>query len=906
MKRILEPIYNRLFDYIQQDESQHCELLWGLGHAYYIIPSSTTSAATVINGPLLEVPMEMELGKKDGAIYLRPKQSPHASSASNGGGGVRINREVLTALLRHSNAALSKQQGNPNNSNSGGTTDTLLQSWYRKVQNDIDIAQISPAQPETYRPILQQMAMELLSNGVFIDSTTATTVSSDVHHRHDPQKTCIISDTWCLYVSNKPSSILSRDALAFVDRISKKNTIRAADVPKIAILTNHDSRIRQESQTEFLPAATWAITHGPGSYERYRKQVDEIESLRRRQGNGFLQWIRSSLFPHTISSNMKSIPTNLPPKISLPLPSTDAQHRIVDMLLYQNYPCVVVEGPPGTGKSQTICNMICAYLRVGKRILVTSKNASSLSVIRKRLPKTIQELCIDVSNSEYNGVRQLQQTVERLSNRLANSTYQQQVQQQLSGSGGTQLSTNVGTYVDSEHEKLLHIQKLIEEHEQEVAKIDDTITDHYKQMYQLLQSTDGKQYMNIAIELLQTMPWLMSTIATWTPYAVMKLRDQIEAFVLQQSNDPIERVCSYPNPPSNALISLAASNADMKIHVASNVTKKAVASIPFVGSWIGMDQHNANLDREISMIRIGDHVPTSPSDWSIVVRALRRAQAMHSYGQGTWKTYEHTDSWPKAIDFFANHDNIRDLYTNLCKAVEMKNLGWKLNIYDRIAASANCQSLDSKRCTLSKQIHALSEELVNLTVVTELCRSLSEEALSALIRFSQIAGKAKFHKPNIPVAKMSQRQRRHRDDYLDAFDQCCRYIPCWILTTSQISDFLPPEPLFDLVIIDETSQSDITVLPTMLRGKQWLIVGDGKQVSPTETFISEEQMEHLRAIIPQCYFESALLPGQSFFDLCAQAFPTSRVSIDLRIVSFIAILIGAYRIATYFLIHGSL
>ena len=249
MKRILEPIYNRLFDYIQQDESQHCELLWGLGHAYYIIPSSTTSAATVINGPLLEVPMEMELGKKDGAIYLRPKQSPHASSASNGGGGVRINREVLTALLRHSNAALSKQQGNPNNSNnstSGGTTDTLLQSWYRKVQNDIDIAQISPAQPETYRPILQQMAMELLSNGVFIDSTTATTVSSDVHHRHDPQKTCIISDTWCLYVSNKPSSILSRDALAFVDRISKKNTIRAADVPKIATLMNHDSRIRQE------------------------------------------------------------------------------------------------------------------------------------------------------------------------------------------------------------------------------------------------------------------------------------------------------------------------------------------------------------------------------------------------------------------------------------------------------------------------------------------------------------------------------------------------------------------------------------------------------------------------------------------------------------------------------------
>lgn len=105
-----------------------------------------------------------------------------------------------------------------------------------------------------------------------------------------------------------------------------------------------------------------------------------------------------------------------------------------------------------------------------------------------------------------------------------------------------------------------------------------------------------------------------------------------------------------------------------------------------------------------------------------------------------------------------------------------------------------------------------------------------------------------------------------------------RFIPCWILTTGQISDYLPAECLFDLVIIDEASQSDVTVLPGMLRGKQWLIVGDGKQVSPTEAFVSEGDIDNLRAALPHCPFERSLMPGQSFFDLCAQAFPRGRVS----------------------------
>jgi hypothetical protein len=59
----------------------------------------------------------------------------------------------------------------------------------------------------------------------------------------------------------------------------------------------------------------------------------------------------------------------------------------------------------------------------------------------------------------------------------------------------------------------------------------------------------------------------------------------------------------------------------------------------------------------------------------------------------------------------------------------------------------------------------------------------------------------------------------------------------------------------------------MTILPDMLRGKQWFIVRDGKQVSPTESFVSESLIDSLRAALPQSPLKESLLPGQRFFGL---------------------------------------
>ena len=45
----------------------------------------------------------------------------------------------------------------------------------------------------------------------------------------------------------------------------------------------------------------------------------------------------------------------------------------------------VMDGPPGTGKSQTVANMIAAVLHAGKTVLFVSEKAAALDVVRNRL-----------------------------------------------------------------------------------------------------------------------------------------------------------------------------------------------------------------------------------------------------------------------------------------------------------------------------------------------------------------------------------------------------------------------------------------------------------------------------------------------------------------------------------------
>ncbi|MEO6486776.1 MAG: AAA domain-containing protein [Thermoanaerobaculia bacterium] len=126
-----------------------------------------------------------------------------------------------------------------------------------------------------------------------------------------------------------------------------------------------------------------------------------------------------------------------------------------------------------------------------------------------------------------------------------------------------------------------------------------------------------------------------------------------------------------------------------------------------------------------------------------------------------------------------------------------------------------------------------------------------------------------------------KRAVRYRQDARTAALQANSAVPCWIMPHYRVSESLPAElGCFDLVVIDEASQSDFTALPSLLRARKVLIVGDDKQVSPEGVGLDEEKIKSLmnRFLGSQVeIYRQQMSPDRSIYDLFKVVFAKSAV-----------------------------
>ena len=81
-----------------------------------------------------------------------------------------------------------------------------------------------------------------------------------------------------------------------------------------------------------------------------------------------------------------------------------------------SHKAVVVQGPPGTGKTHTIANLLGHFLAEGKNVLITSQTRKALEVLKEKIPKEIQDLCISMLDDDSSD---LGNSVESISEKIA-------------------------------------------------------------------------------------------------------------------------------------------------------------------------------------------------------------------------------------------------------------------------------------------------------------------------------------------------------------------------------------------------------------------------------------------------------------------------------------------------------
>ena len=193
------------------------------------------------------------------------------------------------------------------------------------------------------------------------------------------------------------------------------------------------------------------------------------------------------------------------------------------------------------------------------------------------------------------------------------------------------------------------------------------------------------------------------------------------------------------------------------------------------------------------------------------------------------------------------------------------------NYLATIEAREELLALAKERRDLEKVLAQQYEQLVAKSAWLQTKAKASARVLSALESY------------RVAIRRIGQgtgpNATRYRRDAQKAMLDAQGAIPCWVMSHAKVSESMPAQlGVFDLVIVDEASQSDLWALPAVLRGKKILVVGDDKQVSPSGGFISAAKIMSLRdRFLYDQPFGRDLTPEKSLYDLASTVFAAERV-----------------------------
>lgn len=119
---------------------------------------------------------------------------------------------------------------------------------------------------------------------------------------------------------------------------------------------------------------------------------------------------------------------------------------------------------------------------------------------------------------------------------------------------------------------------------------------------------------------------------------------------------------------------------------------------------------------------------------------------------------------------------------------------------------------------------------------------------------------------------------KYKQEASKEMEICREAIPVWIMPIQRVIENIEIANAFDVIIMDESSQSTLYALSVLLRGEKVIIVGDDRQISPdpvgVEKSMNHELIETYLSDIPQA--------GQ--FEISTSIYDTANRVVQQRII----------------------
>jgi very-short-patch-repair endonuclease len=221
-------------------------------------------------------------------------------------------------------------------------------------------------------------------------------------------------------------------------------------------------------------------------------------------------------------------------------------------------------------------------------------------------------------------------------------------------------------------------------------------------------------------------------------------------------------------------------------------------------------------------------------------------------------------AYSSLLDFYAKHESLQRRRALLAK-LEKVAPGWATAIRERIGnhgerglpgepekawlwrqlydeldrlARLSLEDIQDRINRLSKELFTVTADLVEKRAWAQQIRRTSLEQRRALQGWRELMRK---------VGKgTGKRAPRLLAEARKLIPICQTAVPVWIMPLSYVArNFDMKRNRFDVVIIDEASQADITALMAVYMGDQVVVVGDDEQVSPTAVGQRVDEIDHL-------------------------------------------------------------
>ncbi len=549
---------------------------------------------------------------------------------------------------------------------------------------------------------------------------------------------------------------------------------------------------------------------------------------------------------------------------------------------------VVIFGPPGTGKSQTIVNIIGDAIAKNKKILVVSQKKAALDVVFSRLAKLNDKAMIiaDPENGKSDFFSRARSMHARA--QASDGTQQmhrlEQTEKELLKEKETLRVIEETLFTKTEFG--LTLQEMYEKSHCIGADDDDNIL--YEKLARTCIFDENYTDLSEDINNIRTKKLLKTyfdyRLATENNPLVFHIRDDLDihdekdvlSVLTELTTKPL---CSFPfdeYPFSRFLLPFflernkkekrdLESVADLIARDLYPALRRKIKFSSFFPFLFFYPFFKKQYDVKRNEILISLNTALKPiNDVEKKYAVLKKALDNNGYAFALENILNgNTEYLKKLLEAVQNYPFIRDT-TKVIRALDDKQIEILRFCYENSSQNARDMEKILEKIIPIRIYHEIktrqdSTEILSQTssfddfrervgVLMKQKKTLCEEITriksdaSYLSYFEKNASKGKDYLFQIGKQKNLWSIRRMMDCFSDFL---LELFPCYLMSPQAVSAvFDLKQNLFDIVIFDEASQVFIeNAIPSLFRGQKTVIAGDNKQLRPSGTFIKRYQAE---------------------------------------------------------------